>query len=221
MYTITMPPLFPCKSTAPDIEYLKSIFLGLMEAFPSYSQDFFRYYLYAKEGIQEHYTTSQFAQLVINKSVFDKSFKQLHDDNSDTSFYSNKDDINDKPVLSIERSLSYHNSSAIYNNYKPKITNGVFVVDRTKVNSIQQTKVEKQLFSSEERGEAEDYCGLSQINGSCVKELSDLDRESVVDIGQAIDEQQTREGYLDANNLYCSKSISELLKSHSFDINNL
>jgi hypothetical protein len=42
MYTITMPPLFPYKPTAPDIEYLKGIFIGLIEAFPSYSQDFFR-----------------------------------------------------------------------------------------------------------------------------------------------------------------------------------
>lgn len=68
MYTIAMPPLFPYKVTAPDTRYLKRMLIGLLEAFPSYSQDFFLYYLYTKEGVQDHYTISQLAQIVLKRN---------------------------------------------------------------------------------------------------------------------------------------------------------
>ena len=68
MYTIAMPPLFPYKVTAPDTLYLKRMLIGLLEAFPSYSQDFFLYYLYTKEGVQDHYTIAQLAQIVLKQN---------------------------------------------------------------------------------------------------------------------------------------------------------
>ena len=68
MYTIAMPPLFPYKVTAPDTRYLKRMLIGLLEAFPSYSQDFFMYYLYTKEGVQDHYTITQLAQIVLKQN---------------------------------------------------------------------------------------------------------------------------------------------------------
>lgn len=221
MYTITKPPLFPCKPTPPDTEYLRRILLGLLETFPSYSQDFFKYYLCSKEGIKEHYTASQFVikkdEEVDNELILRKSCKN----GNDASFCSNKENIdhnssmqpkgkpNNDVTLSIEKSLSYRNPATMNDNAS-NIVNGVFVVDRARGNpQTERSNIEKQLFS-EERGEADDFYGFSQVNGSCVKDISDLDRESVV-----VEEQ--RGSCLEGNNLHCEESISEVFKSRSFD----
>eukprot|EP00826_Nyctotherus_ovalis_P053242 TRINITY_DN6887_c0_g1_i1.p1 TRINITY_DN6887_c0_g1~~TRINITY_DN6887_c0_g1_i1.p1 ORF type:complete len:232 (+),score=36.13 TRINITY_DN6887_c0_g1_i1:883-1578(+) len=227
MYTITKPPLFPYNPTPPDIEYLRRIFLGLLETFPSYSQDFFKYYLCSKEGIKEHYTIFQFAirknEEINNELILRKSCEN----GNDTSFYSNKENIDhnsniqpkEKPsndlTLSIEKSLSCRNPVTMNDNVSNMVS-GVFVVDRVKGNpQTERSNLEKQLFSSEERGEADDFCGFSQVNGSCVKDISDLDRESVVDVEKMAEEQ--RGSYLEGNNLYCEESISEVFKSRSFE----
>jgi len=98
-----MPPLFPYKVTAPDTIYLKRMLIGLLEAFPSYSQDFFMYYLYTKEGVQDHYTITQLAQIVLKQNekptsggILKIRANGLCDIPSDSSSSPDKENINSK-----------------------------------------------------------------------------------------------------------------------------
>jgi hypothetical protein len=65
MYAVAMPPLFVYRVGVPDLKCLKSILVGLLETFPSYSQDFFIYYLYMKEGVKNSYTATQVSRIAL------------------------------------------------------------------------------------------------------------------------------------------------------------
>jgi len=65
MYVVVMPPLFAYKVGVPGLKCLKSVLVGLIETFPSYSQDFFIYYLYTKEGVKNNYAASQVSRIAL------------------------------------------------------------------------------------------------------------------------------------------------------------
>lgn len=65
MFAIAMPPLCDYKLCVPDSIYLKRMLRGLLEAFPSYSQDFFLYYLYNRDGVHDHFSIEELSKVVL------------------------------------------------------------------------------------------------------------------------------------------------------------
>eukprot|EP00826_Nyctotherus_ovalis_P003459 TRINITY_DN10704_c0_g2_i1.p1 TRINITY_DN10704_c0_g2~~TRINITY_DN10704_c0_g2_i1.p1 ORF type:complete len:233 (-),score=45.71 TRINITY_DN10704_c0_g2_i1:113-811(-) len=231
MYTIAMPPLFPYKVTPPDVLYLKQMLIGLLEAFPTYSQDFFMYYLYTKEGVQTHYTIAQLAKIVLKKGerpeVKDTyrcnwaCNESSDSDKENISAHANK--IHSKKSVTEKTAvpLKCANPSDPYQvmmegkweEAVPRKSSELQSIEQIKSNLLEQIEEEgingHPIFYTEERSDSlndEDY-EYTQLNTSTLKELSDLGRDSLVDgktterVSSAVD-----------SDLFCTESINECFK---------
>lgn len=221
MYTIAMPPFFPYRVTPPDLTYLKKMLTGLLEAFPTYSQDFFMYYLYTKEGVKDHYTISQLAKIVLKQSEKPQSdsiikhvdnYKENSSNKENMSLYSNN--IQSR-IISGERITVPFNSGKLV----PRISNGIYAMDKIKTNLLEQIEEEgihgHPIFYTEEHSESlndEDY-EYTQLNTSTLKELSDLGKEASMDDKGQKSNVEERVSCLIDNDLFCSEDINEVFLS--------
>lgn len=241
MYTIAMPPFFPYKVAAPDILYLKKMLIGLLETFPTYSQDFFMYYLYTKEGVQTHYTIAQLAKIALKKSekpVAGETNRSnwICNESSDSSdkenisAYSNKVQFNKiaSEKLVISKPLNYvsPNSQQIVRKDKfagilPKKSKEFHTIDKVKSSFLEQIEEEgiygHPMFYTEERSDSlndEDY-EYTQLNTSTLKELSDLGKESSMDdkTAQNNTDKEERVSYIMESDLFCAEDINQFFQS--------
>eukprot|EP00826_Nyctotherus_ovalis_P033815 TRINITY_DN2757_c0_g2_i2.p1 TRINITY_DN2757_c0_g2~~TRINITY_DN2757_c0_g2_i2.p1 ORF type:complete len:230 (-),score=67.74 TRINITY_DN2757_c0_g2_i2:90-779(-) len=227
MYAIAMPPLFSYNVASPDLKQLKSILIGLVEGFPSYSQDFFIYYLYTKEGVKSCYTASEVSQIALKHS--EKSIpgaerfssglcdseESLIDKENRVPNTKLKKQVKMKPKFGkhkTKETLQSKNASI------PKISNTVMAIDRMKTNLLRQLERKKPNIQHEKESEhsRNDQMPLELSN---IQDLSDLDKESIADgLGQknlyGIKERLKQD--VAGHDLYCPEDIHDVFKFNSF-----
>ena len=223
MYSVAMPPLYPYKTVSPDIEYLKEIFIGLLEAFPSYSQDFFMYYLYTKQGIKSNYTVTQLAKIALKERPTSGEIIR-----ASSGLCNNSDSDKENISYKVNNAVKHKKHFKARNRTKeiiPKVSNEILVIDKMKANLLQ--KIEERslpaskLFTVEDCEESlKDEGGYTPLDSSAMKELSDLDKESIADglnpkNGKNNNEEAKSDSFGIGNDLYCTENINdEKNKSH-------
>ena len=223
-----MPRLYPYVVASPDIMYLKRMLVGLLETFPSYSQDFFMYYLYTKEGVQSYYTIGQLAKVALKKGekpIVKDTYKcswvcNESEDSSDKEnipVYANKTNncslIPDKSTTPL-KCLDGYQVVSKRNEAIQRRSNEFQSIEQIRSNLLEQIEEEGingyPMFYTEERSDSlndEDYEYI-QLNTSTLKELSELGRDST--------EKKNIEGRISCimdSELFCTESINEVFKN--------